>query len=171
MANHSWVYLKDKLTPEQADDHLIAAVLRRLGDRLVIQRRQDWEQVNTLQAGMWRVYVPGSALEDRAAARRMLAPNNEYGFTVWLNRDGERLEFRHQINIWERWAQGVVMHDLCQVVGTVWGSDNDDELRSGDPDQFKASFREYCCQGDPLPEEGQEWMAEVLEHAPVGFRD
>jgi hypothetical protein len=172
MANHSFVHTS-KLSVSEAEGILREHVKFRLGDSFVVSRRQDLEaKYNTpIYRAIWFVGLPGTGLDAATAMSRMKAPDDNYGFIVYLQRGGRALEFRHPMNAWEWWAQALVQNSIAEALEATMTDDGDDKEESGDPSQFKRTFREYLYRNFPAPTPSDEaFLQRQLDLAPEGFR-
>lgn len=174
MANSSYVTVEGDLSIAVVEAKLKEFVKDSFQDRMVVERRPDWEANNpSVYAAMWLIYFPGSAVDDEPTAlRRSLAPKEPMGFSVFLESNVQRLEFRHPFNCWEHWAQCVISYKLSHFLRGEVTSDADDKVKKPPfYDIFGSSFREYLSRNlkKPLSKDDLEFVESFKDYAPEGF--
>lgn len=169
MANHSYIDIQPSISVSEAEELLRRIVRDFWGDRMKVEAQTNPRE--------WIVSAPGTALPKETAGRSLMAPLEDYGFILWLHKDGTMLEFRHPINNWEWWAQNKVEQQLAfelakirKVVSTDDGSSGPQKI---DPQGCKDTYRQYITRKfkEPYSEDDLAWFEKLLSRAPEGFRD
>lgn len=171
MANHSYVNMKKALTFEEGQALLRKVVAMIWGERVAVSHRPDSTMTDY---HVWAVHAPGTIPADYRDS--MKASNEDFGFTVWLSRDGHMWEFRHPFNGWEHWAQDKVQHTLARVLGITWYTDDGTlpDREKVDPDALKDTYRAFLRRNykdEELDEGTQAFHEHLLSMAPEGFRE
>ena len=91
----------------------------------------------------WLVTIPGTAKEGREANMRMLAPGEDVGFPVTLQKG--QIAFRHSPNLFTGWAQGCVQEQLADHFDRGVFYDATDETIPPGTHEYRRgkTFREY----------------------------
>ncbi len=142
-----------------------------LGLNLRVERVVDWEKSDSSLARVWSVYLPGTEIiSHREAMQQCKAPDEPYGFMVFLSKDLKQWEFRHPLNPWERWAQNRVQQLIARHFGlTTYRDEGTEDPMPVDPEALKTTFKKYLVfrSGGELPDISKY----ELSTAPKGFRD
>jgi hypothetical protein len=172
MANHSYVTIGEKLNGYEAEQVLREIVFSTFDPTLfMVTQREDLEPL-WQKARVWWVHIPGSA-----PAGNPMQPE-DYGFLVFYHVRNSMWEFRHPINMWERWCQSKVKYLLAQRFGAKILEDADDKVRSAKSKDAKevlkhSSFSSYLRRNfkNPLKEDDRAWLQKLLDTwAPPGCR-
>lgn len=118
----------------------------------------------------WVVYAPETALPRPKCNRAMVAPDEDFGFTVSLQRGG--FAFRRPLNPWASWAQGCVIEALSSHFNVVHVYDADDrDVQPGTTtNSCKRTFREWLMRNlDPNNPDDVAWVARYEDVTPKGF--
>lgn len=167
MAGSDFVSAASVVNPEDADKLLQQIVFDCWGDRVQVVRKPERE-VMLAQARVWMVVVPGSALETRKD-HCLKVPGEDFGFPVYLVES--TWEFRHPLNLWERWAQQMVLQRIAAYYGVKYFKDWDG-WHKPHPERLGKTFKEHLELGYPEPrsEDAKLWINHQLEWAPDGFQ-
>jgi hypothetical protein len=171
MANSSYVLMVDPIEENAATKILKVIAQEVLGPGYRVERVVDWEKSNSALARVWSVYLPGTeVISHQRALQQRKAPDEPYGFMVFLSKDLKQWEFRHPWNPWERWAQNRIQQLIARHFGlTTYRDEGTESPMPVDPDALKATFKEYLVfrSGGDLPDV----FKHELSTAPEGFRD
>ena len=145
---------------------LTSAVLLALGPRWRVSLT-DFED----DGPTWVVTVPGTARRGLHASKRMLAPGEDVGFPVALQKG--QIAFRHGPNMFARWAQGCVEEELADHFQSgVYFDATDETMPPGTVEYRRGkTFREYLARNfeKPLSPEDETWIESFRELTPDGF--
>lgn len=172
MANHSYVTIGEKLKGDDAERVLREVVFSAFDPTLfMVTQREDLEPF-WQNARVWWVHIPNSAPEDD------VWQPEDYGFLVFYHVRKSMWEFRHPINMWERWCQSRVKYLLAQLFGAKIIEDADDKVHSVKGKEAKevlkhSSFSSFLGRNfkRPLKEDDRAWVQKLLDTwAPPGQR-
>jgi len=166
MANYSYIHLPKVPTKDGFANALAGAVKRTLGDAWAVQLAEFQDGGPT-----WLVTLPGTAVPQPEANKRMVAPNQDMGFTVTLHT--KTIAFRHTPNHFERWAQGCAREELADFFGSASFFDSTDRNVVPSAREYRQgkTFREYLTRNfdRPLTPDEEIWIARFKDYAPEGF--
>jgi len=120
----------------------------------------------------WIVYLPGTATKNRREAnRRLLAPDQDVGFTVSLQ--PRQIAFRHPMNMFERWAQGRVEEEIADHYGRGIFFDATERTQKPGTREYRrgTTFRHYLERNfdKPLSRADARFLNDRFkDHAPKG---
>lgn len=170
MANYAYVTLKKRTTLDELERRVREALTTYLDDRWKVER-PTWTTDDDCVT-LW-VHIPGTSHEDREASRRMLAPGQDVGFPVALNKNGRVITFRHGPNGFESWAQGVMQEALADAYGCGCFYDATDETHPPGSREYRRgrTYREFLLRNfDLSSEEDIAWVeGRFREITPEGF--
>jgi hypothetical protein len=171
MANSSYILMVDPIEENAATKILKVAAQEVLGSNHRIERVVDWEKSDSALARVWSVYLPGTEIiSHREAMQQRKAPDEPYGFMVFLSKSLGQWEFRHPGNPWEMWAQNRVQQLIARHFGlTTYRDEGTEDPIPVDPDALKTTFKEYLIfkSGGKL----SDIFKYEISTAPEGFRD
>lgn len=166
MANYAYIDLESPTTLDVLESHVKKA-LKWFRGRLEVQRT-TWDD----EGPVLLVYIPKSETSDETEAlRRGLAPGDPIGFPIALQGEGQRLAFRHGMNQFERWAQGVMEELLAEVYGAPIFFDATGQTVNPGARRYrvgrKHTFREYVTRS--LGDEDSPYVQRAKSQTPEGF--
>jgi hypothetical protein len=165
MANYAYIHTGiDRVT---AFEMLRAVVEDLFGDKVLVREGE----MEDFYGPTWVVYAPGTALPRSKAARVMVAPDEDFGFMVSLQRGGT-LAFRRPFNLWASWAQGCVIEKMSDILGVPHVYDADDiEMQPGtDTNSCHKTFKAWLMRNlDSNDPQDVAYVARFEEVCPKGF--
>jgi hypothetical protein len=164
--------MREALKPDAAEALLRSVVESFWGDRLKVTRETQFE--DDIHVGAWSVILPGTELSNVEALKWNKAPEDPFGFVVYLCSEGLVWEFRHPPNLWEHWAQDKVQHTIAQKFETSIDDEGVGEIQAdpaGLKDTYFAYMRRNFTNAQMLTDDGQKWFDYVRSQAPKGFQD
>jgi len=118
MANHGFVTVRTRLTPERVDKDIKEIVKRRLHDVLKVEGPDLFDDKKTYG---WLLSVKGA---------------DDWQFSIWLS-SPRKLEFRHPRGDWLWWAQVLVMtEELAVKYNGIVSDEGVSEKWKGDPAKY-----------------------------------
>jgi len=174
MANYAYIDIRECLNRRVPKPERIAAFMtilsmgvhEVLGDRWRVDLAPFEDEGPT-----WLVTIPHTARKGVKASKAGLAPGENVGFAVALQRDS--LAFRHGPNMFESWAQGCMQEWLADHFKRGVYFDATDETEPPGTVEYRRgkTFREYLERNfeKPLSADDAAWIERFKDLAPEGF--
>lgn len=171
MANYGYIDLQAPTTLDALEGHVRKALKDWFRGRMDVCRPSWNDNGPTLF-----VFVPGSETHDPEEARqRFLSPGKPAGFPIALWGDNQQIAFRHGMNRFERWAQGVMEELLSTAYDRPIFYDATDQTVKPGTRRYrvgpKRTFYEYLTRGfvKPLTDDDRQYLLRYERQTPKGF--
>jgi hypothetical protein len=169
----NYAYIRVRVSPgatkakrvEGFEPILKRCVLKALDKRWKVELA-DFEDVGPT----WTVTLPGTGLPLPEANKRMMAPDQDIGFTVSIN--DRCVAFRHVPNHFETWAQGRVEEELAEYYGRGVFFDATSRTKAPKAREYRVgkTFQQYMARNfkKPLSAEDKTYLERYKMSAPEG---
>lgn len=173
MANYSYIHLHSKVTAAEFESVLRTIIQERFEGKAVVVRPSYEPELGCLV--VWEVEIPGTAQPAEKAGQWLLAPNENIGISIQLDKGLKSLVFRHSPSSFEDWFRGVVRELLALHYETQIYFDASDSYaqptKNGQDRYNYPSFGAYMRRNfaEPLVQSDLDWFEALKKRAPEGW--